>query len=272
MPNMTTVKKLPLLAALASALVPSVAMARVSPLKNQPAVRHKQELRLKRLELAPTFEATVQGDYKHTLSAGVKIEYHLTDALSVGALLFFGGGIDTKLTEQIRGSLPTTEMTGVGADPTPSQSTFDAHLNTIPFHGGLGATFTPWFGKLSLFQKSFLNFDFYISGGLGFAQTSNSNSAGDTCVSAMDNDPRNDCPHNAGFNPGIQVGAGLHIYFNKWIALDLSFRDYFFTDNPSGLDFNADLKVDDADRRFLSHLFFGIGVSMFVPPKAKISR
>lgn len=273
---MTTTKIL-VGAAVLALLAPSVAQARKSPLAGQPPVRHKQELRMKRMEVAPTFEGTVQGDYKHTLSAGLKAEYHLTDSLSVGALIFFGGGIDTKLTEQIHGSLPPTEN---NQDPTPSQTTFMERLNTIPFHGGLGATFTPWFGKMALFGKAFVNFDFYVSGGFGFALTSNGMDE-DGCAPTDDDpmtdgnqftNPRNDCAHNSGFNPGLQVGAGLHIYFNKWIALDLSMRDYLFSDNPSGLDFDADLDVDSDDRRFLSHLFFGIGVSMFLPTKAKISR
>ena len=55
-------------------------------------------------------------------------------------------------------------------------------------------------------------------------------------------------------------------------ALDISFRDYMFTDNPSGQDFNADRKVDDSDPRFLSHLFFGVGVSLFLPPKVKVTH
>jgi hypothetical protein len=45
-----------------------------------------------------------------------------------------------------------------------------------------------------------------------------------------------------------------------------------FTDNPSGLDFNYDLKVDDSDRRFLSHLFVGIGIAIYLPPRADISK
>jgi hypothetical protein len=45
-----------------------------------------------------------------------------------------------------------------------------------------------------------------------------------------------------------------------------------FADNPAGLDFNGDFKVDDDDRRFLSHLFVGIGVSIYLSPKAEISK
>ena len=71
-----------LLAAATALALPGTAFARKSPLEGQPDVRHKYELRSLRFEVAPTFEATVQADYKHTVSGGLKIEYHLTDSLS----------------------------------------------------------------------------------------------------------------------------------------------------------------------------------------------
>jgi hypothetical protein len=45
-----------------------------------------------------------------------------------------------------------------------------------------------------------------------------------------------------------------------------------FADNPSGFDQNFDLQVDNNDRRFMNHLFVGVGVSLFFPPKIQISR
>lgn len=267
-------------AAAATLAIPTLAQARKSPLEGQPAVRHKYELRLQRFEVAPTFEATVGADYKHTLSGGIKAEYHLSDTLSFGGLVFFGASMDTGLTEQIRDSLPTTQSP---ADPTPSRQTFDNHLNTMPIHGGIHATFTPWFGKMALFGKTFLAFDMYVSGGFGFAVLKNEFGE-DYCAPKPDPmdpayseqnpnvDPRNDCPYNSGFKPGLQFGAGMHVFLSKWVALDFSFRNYMFSDNPSGLDFNADGRVDSDDPRFMSHLFFGVGVSLFLPPKVKISR
>ena len=265
-------------AALAVLLAPAIAHARKGPLYGQLPVRHKQELRLGRIEFAPTFEMTVQADYKHAVTGGFKAEYHLTDKLSIGGLMFFGTGVDTLLTEQIRESLPDTSTTG---DPTPSKAQFDDHLNTMPLHGSLHLTLTPWFGKMALFGKAFINFDAYLSGGLAIAKTQNSFEGGDDCTEpdGLDavgmprfTDPRNDCPHNAGLNAGINVGAGLHAYINKWVALDLYFRNYMFNDNPSGLDFDGDRRVTDDDQRFLSHLFFGVGVSLFFPQIPTISR
>jgi outer membrane beta-barrel protein len=271
-----------LLAATTAVAVPSVAFARKSPLEGQPDVRHKYELRTLRLEIAPTFEATVQADYKHTVSGGLKLEYHITDSLSFGGMVFFGTGIDTQLTTAVNGSLQPTRDPN---DPAPSQADFKDHLNTMPLHGGAGVTFTPWFGKISMFSKLYLAFDVYVSGGFGFASLKNDLSE-DNCDPTVDSttmdaegnpvnvysDPRNDCAFNSGFKPGVQLGAGMHVFINKFIALDISFRDYFFKDNPSGQDFNADLKVDDSDPRFLGHLFVGVGLSFFVPPKVKISR
>jgi outer membrane beta-barrel protein len=157
----------------------------------------------------------------------------------------------------------------------------------MPIHGGAGVTFTPWFGKISLFSKLYLAFDVYLSGGFGFAMLENEFGE-DYCAPVKDrdavdpanpeatipvfDDPRNDCPYNSGFKPGVQLGAGMHIFINKWAAIDVSFRDYFFQDNPSGQDFNADRKVDDSDPRFLGHLMVGIGISFFLPPKVRVSR
>jgi outer membrane beta-barrel protein len=265
------------------------AAARPRPLSEQPAVRHKVELRDKRLEVVPTFEASVAAEFKHTLSGGLKIEYHITDTFSIGALGFFGTGVNTGLLDQIVDSLPPSMPTD--DDPTPSQSQALEHANTMPIHGGVGITFTPWFGKMGLFGKAFLSYDVYISGGFGFGMTTNdfddgNPSTGDddelvvcdsNCMDPdpsrhLNNDPRNDGPHNKGFNPGIQYGGGFHLYFSNFAALDLYLRNYMFSDNPSGFDVNFDRKVTPEDRRFLSHLFVGVGISFFIPPKAKISK
>jgi len=256
---------------------------RTSPLEGQPAVRHKYELRDNRFEITPTFEASISAPWKNTFSGGLKLEYHITDALAIDGLIFFGTSVNTGLLNQVVDSLPAAEQAAT-VDPTPSKADALNHANSIPLHGGVGLSFTPWFGKLSLFSRSFLAYDFYLSGGFGFAQTKNDFAGGDNdtvcdanCSDAntsnrVFNDPRNDGPHNAGFQPGIQFGGGLHVFFSDWGAVDLYVRDYMFTDNPSGLDYNHDSKVDDSDRRFLSHLFVGVGIAIYLPATAKISR
>jgi hypothetical protein len=90
-----------------------------------------------------------------------------------------------------------------------------------------------------------------------------------------DNNPNNDPPLNAGSRVGLYLGGGIHVFLSDFLALDLTVRDYAFSDNPSGADYNADLFVGknaqtgDDDNRFLHHLFFGAGVSIMFPTSVK---
>jgi hypothetical protein len=71
-------------------LAPSAAVAeRVNPLDEQPAVRHRLLLVAKRFELTPLFESTLNADFRHFLGGGLKLEYHLSDMLSFGAIGVF---------------------------------------------------------------------------------------------------------------------------------------------------------------------------------------
>src|SRR5436190_21423203 len=85
----------------------------------------------------------------------------------------------------------------------------------------------------------------------------------------QDFNPNSDPPLNSGGRVGIYLGDGIHVFLNDFLALDLTVRDYAFTDNPSGADFNDNLFVSDADNRFLHHLFFGAGISVMLPTTVK---
>ena len=248
---------------------------RTNPLEGQPAVRHRLLLVKQRFEISPAFESSVNADFKHTLSGGLKLEYHLSDMLSIGVVGFYGAGLDTGLNKKIRDDLPDEDVDG---DPTPTQEQWDQHLNTIPIHGAGYITITPWYGKLAAFGKFFVNFDFYFSGGVAYAQLKN------TCCDFMtddtpggdlengilpDNDPNDDPAINDGSRIGGYLGGGIHVFLSNFVALDLTVRDYLFSDNPSGLDFDADLAVTEDDNRFLNHLFMGVGLSFFLPGKVK---
>ena len=166
----------------------------------------------------------------------------------------------------------------------PSKTEFSQHLNKMPFHGAAYVSLTPWYGKLAAFGKAFVNFDFYFQGGVAFAQLTSSCASnicddqdpggpeGTTDMPLPDDNPNDDPPLNAGVKPGLYLGGGLHVFVNDFMAIDLAVRDYAFTDNPSGADFNADLKVTDSDSRFLHPLFAGVGVSIMLPMKAKRTR
>ncbi len=257
-------------------------------LDDQPAVRNRLLLVKGRAELTPLFESTINADFRHIVGGGVKLEYHASDMLSFGIVGVFSTAIDTKLVDKIT---PTLEPNPDPSTREPSQQEFTQHLNTMPFHGAAYISITPWYGKLAAFSKAFVNFDFYFQGGVAMAQLTSScdaticndthpgySTGSGTTLMPPDDNPNNDPPLNSGTKFGLYLGGGIHVFLNDFIALDLTVRDYAFSDNPSGADFDANLAVCDGsngcadDSRFLHHIFMGFGASIMLPPKVKRTR
>lgn len=252
---------------------------RQSSLKDDVAVRHRRLLVKQRFEFAPLFESTINADFRHIVGGGAKLEYHFTDMLSVGAIGVGATSLDTGLVKQIE---PTLEGAVDDATREPSRDEFMTRLNTMPFHGAAYVSLTPWYGKLAAFGQAFVAFDFYFQAGASFAMLK-SNCPTNVCddpspgmaideMTPADNNPNNDPALNDGNRLGLYLGGGIHVFLNDFIALDFTVRDYAFSDNPSGADFNADLAVTKDDSRFLHHLFFGAGVSIMFPTTVKRTR
>ncbi|MBA3453377.1 MAG: outer membrane beta-barrel domain-containing protein [Deltaproteobacteria bacterium] len=255
------------------AFSPSDAYAerRYNSLRTDPAVRHRRLLVSGRFEFAPLFESTINADFRHVIGGGAKLEYHLGDMLSIGVIGVYGTSIDTGLVKKI---VPTLETSTINETREPSRDEFTGRLNSMPIHGAAYVSLTPWYGKLAAFSQAYVAFDFYFQAGVAFAQLKSdcpSNICNDTMdpEAAPDNNPNNDKPLNSGSRLGLYLGFGMHVFLNDFVALDLTVRDYAFSDNPSGADFNANLAVTSDDSRFLHHLFFGAGVSIMFPTTVK---
>jgi outer membrane beta-barrel protein len=261
---------------------------RQSTLSTDVAVRHRRLLVKNRFELTPLFESTINADFRHIIGGGVKLEYHLGniplfgDTLSIGVIGVGSTAINTKLVDKIR---PTLEAATDIKTREPSQDEFMDRLNTMPLHGAGYLSLTPWYGKLAAFGQAYVAFDFYFQAGVSYAQLksncpdavcsdknpggSHVDPNGETIPDEMQLNPNNDPPLNNGTRIGLYLGGGIHVFLNDFLALDMTVRDYAFTDNPSGADFNADLIVSNADNRFLHHLFFGVGISVMLPTTVK---
>jgi outer membrane beta-barrel protein len=260
---------------------------RTNGLRDDKAVRHRKLLVKGRFEVAPLFESTVSGEFQHIVGGGLKLEYHLSDMLSIGGVGVGSTQFNTKLTDRI---VPTLEPTPDDMTREPSQDEFTLRLNTMPIRGAGYISITPWYGKLAAFSQAYVAFDFYFQAGVSFAQLKSDcptsicsdpspgkprpGGPGGEMIPA-DQNPNNDPPLNSGSRVGLYLGGGIHVFMNDFIALDLTVRDYAFSDNPSGADYNADLFVGtnaatgDDDNRFLHHLFFGAGISIMFPTSVK---
>jgi len=265
---------------------------RLNSLHSDVAVRHRRLLVKNRFEFTPLFESTIGADFQHTIGGGLKLEYHLSDMLSIGVIGVYGTSLHTSLVDKLVNPNSGSRLEENVNDMTrePSQTEFLDHLNSMPLHGAAYVSLTPWYGKLAAFSSAYVAFDFYFQGGVSFAQLDgscptnicNDMAPGQPRPNPMggenlppDNNPNNDAPLNTGGRLGLYLAGGLHVFLNDFVALDLTVRDYAFSDNPSGADYNADLfvgtnaKTGADDNRFLHHLFFGAGVAIMFPTTVK---
>lgn len=266
---------------------------RLNSLHSDVAVRHRRLLVRNRFELTPLFESTINADFRHIIGGGAKLEYHIGDMLSIGIIGVGSTALDTGLIGKITPTLMSQDqklaqergpdgMAGNADDiyiREPSKDEFLTRLNTMPVHGAAYVSLTPWYGKLAAFSQAFVGFDFYFQAGVSFASLKSScpdticndthPGTTDADMTPPDNNPNNDPALNSGGRVGLYLGGGIHVFLNDFLALDLTVRDYAFTDNPSGADFNADLAVTNDDNRFMHHLFFGAGVSIMFPLTVK---
>ena len=272
---MRMVKLVPMLLLLQSAAHAD----RRNPLEGQPAVRHKLELRKLRFEITPQFVTSTNQDYRFAAGPGVNVQFHITDWLGVGAQVVWTGiNSNTPLENKVRAQLPDETKGAVYVGPQPTLQMHDERVLNMNFLASIYAAVTPWYGKMAVFSALFFNYDFYVMGGIGFANYTQNGCCSHFAPEPMPGDlpdplSRSQNPSQfAGFKVGGMIGVGVHIFFNDWIGLQLELRDYITKANPGGMDVDANRVLNGDDEGPQNNIFFGAGVSLMLPPKAKISK
>lgn len=253
---------------------PALAETRDS-LEGQPAVRQRKDLRAGRFELGPMLGFTFLQPYRHTAVGGVKVDYHLADSLSVGAVGVFGlAKLKTGLTNEVadaeQAQVDSPQCGGdtdCGRIPNEDGVRWDDAQNSLKFAASFRVTLTPFAGKLALFSSLFAPFDLYFFGGAGVLGFKNGAGNPDpSCAPACDGELGND-----GISVGPNFGGGIHVFFSQWAALDYEFSDTMAGNNPSGRNTNESSGVNVVnadDKRFGHNMLMMLGISFYLPVDA----
>lgn len=279
---MRTLRFLSLMLLTAGVARPAFADRR-NPLDGQPAIRHKVEMRKLRFEITPEFITSTNQDYRHAIGFGAILRFHLFDWLAIGVQGgYFPWNPNTPLEDEVRAKLPDEGVSPYSyPGPQPTQQIHDQHVLNTKAVASAFLTITPWAGKFALFSAAFASYDFFVDIGGGMVYYTQNNCCTDptpanlTAMNAPGALPDPNLQSGAQF-AGVRgagmVGVGVHIYFTDYVGLTLELRDYFAKSNPGGLDTNGDRKLNGDDESMQNHIFFGLGVTIMLPPKAKISR
>ncbi len=235
------------------------AQERKSPLADAPAIRRRLELRDQRFEIGAGVGSTVGQDFYHAVVGTLRASYHLSDWLAVGGLFGFNMTPDLKtgFHDRLAAALPDKST-----DRTPTLAAAEGSMNKIGWLAGLQLEIIPITGKYSLFDRLFMNYDFYAFGGPGFinfkADAECPATAGPSCAVT-------------GMRVGANLGLGMRTYINDHIAINAEARNLLVRNNPAGRDITGDRVVDGQDTTWDANYLFTVNVTFFLPSKAEKS-
>ncbi len=258
------------------------------PLAGAPAVRKERLYRSGRFEIAPTISFTLLDEYRRTILVGGRLQYNITEWLSIGVWGAYGlGQSETSLSTEINASAPRNGFTlsqvnhggPIGSSGNYDSKPFGDQTAKMNWVAAPQLQFTPFRGKLSLFQKLFVDTDAYLHVGAAFVGIDERGNCGGSSSQPSCSDP-------ASFATVGQTkiaptfGIGLNFYLADFLSLGLEYRALPFSWNRAGFDSRGagnngnfpDGKIDSQDDTFKFNQMITISLGFSLPPKPKISE
>ncbi len=250
------------------------------PLAGAPACRRCRIYREGRIQLQPFVAFTLTDEFTRTIPVGLQANYHFTDWLGAGIWGAWGGGLslDTGLTDQVSTQGQTNSRNRLSL---PSAEGFPDQIGQLQWFAAAQLTFIPLRGKLALFQKLFIDADFYITAGVAFigveeraevTDGSVCDTPGPACL-----DTQQQRESRVAIAPTFAVG--LMLMATDFFGISFEWRALPFAWNTSGTDEAGtgpgndfpDGQIDGDDQIFRLNHMVSIGFAFYLPPEAPIS-
>jgi outer membrane beta-barrel protein len=209
------------------------------------AVQQIYALRLNRVEISPSYSATLNDPFISHNGIGLGLNYWFTNVLAVGANFIWYQGLesDSDINFQVRRS---TRL----AVPV-NQYQLGAHL---------AFTYVPIYGKFAMFNEFIFQYDLYVLGGVGIMRT--------RPLPVVDPEVRSfDFDIRVAFN----VGIGLRVFITRWLAIFAEVRDYMYLEQLESLDVALGSgRTDSAtwtqsSPAFVNNVTTHLGLTFFLP-------
>jgi hypothetical protein len=251
------------------------------PLAHAPAARNLRLYREGRIEIAPSFSATILDEYRRTMLVGARINYGVTDWLSVGVWGAFGAvGVTTSLTGQIDNFAPRDSgLVKQNVAGEAGAGEFQKQVSQLSYLAMPQLTAVPFRGKFALFQSIFADVDAYVFLGAGIVGTKERAD----CSGVVE------CAQNHALQSHSHIaptfGLGFNFYLNKWLGVGFEYRMVPFSWNRAGFDSRGldatgkpstsgkfpDGKVDDSDSTYKFNSMMSLYLGFSFPQKPKIT-
>jgi hypothetical protein len=260
------------------------------PLAGAPAVIGLRVYREMRLQIQLHGTMTLQDGFSRAVLFGGQLMFHPTDWLGIGV---WGGfapiHIDTTLTDEIGGvpgeQDPKGQTNEVNVLSLPVPANFSQQIGTIQWIAAPQVAFIPLRGKLGIFEKLFIDTDFYIMGGVGVVGVEErANVEAGTCGGAELTQQIAACSQTQGARASRVAiaptfGAGLSLYMGDWASMTFEWRALPFAWNTSGTDEAGnprgdfpDEVIDEKDQLAHFNHMITLGFAFYLPTSPGLSH
>jgi opacity protein-like surface antigen len=254
------------------------------PLKGAPAARQLRLYREGRFEIAPAVSFTLLDEYRRTILVGARLNYNIRDWVALG--VWGAAGVvstTTDLTDRIDQptGAPRDTLTAINvnhASAVGGFAPFAAQTAKISYVIAPQLTFIPFRGKLAIFNKIFVDTDFYAAGGVAFVgiqQRADCGAGGQPLCAS---------PASFTLQSSTKIaptfGVGFSFYLGNLVSLGVEYRALPFSWNRSGFDSKGagpgknfpDGVVNGTDDTFRFNQLVTVSLGISFPTKPKISQ
>jgi len=242
------------------------------PLAGAPSVRKLRLYRQGRFEIAPGIGQTLLDEYNRTTFVTLRLQYNVFDWLGLGVYGGFGAlNLSTDLADKVDATAPRNSRTAANIPPKNGPK-YTEQVGKLKYMAAPQITFSPFRGKLALFQKLFVDTDLYVHGGVAFVGVEERKDCTNcTQLSTFTNETR------TAIAPTF--GLGLTLYTHGLVSVNIEYRAFPFSWNRGGFDSKGappdasfpDNKIDKEDRTFKFNQMVGLSVGFSLPSAPKLS-
>ena len=261
------------------------------PLAGAPAVIGLRVYRAMRFQIQLHAAMTLQDEFSRAIMPGGQLMFHPFDWLGIGVWGAYAAvNIDSSLTDQV---VAKGQTNAINVLSLPNAQAFPDQIGRLKWIAAPQLTFIPLRGKLGIFEKLFVDTDFYLFGGaafvgleeranVDFTQTQNCVQMGSTGGLAAAIRCLEPTASSGSRSSRVAIaptfGAGLSLYLADFLAMSIEWRAMPFPWNTSGTDESGnvrgdypDLTINESDR--LSHFnhMLTLGFGFYLPTKPGIS-
>jgi outer membrane beta-barrel protein len=194
----------------------------------RPAITNRFFLKQNRFEVSVIGGLVPNNPFAKRYVGGVDLAYHLSEEFAFEGMLTYSPdlGID-----DLKGLTSALVVIAQGN----SSGTFQQPLDKVTLSAAFSARWSPLYGKINLVGETVLNFDLYVTGGIGMLAKQNYFAvydAGSPVLVSLQAPPSS--PNEVEIAPVL--GTGMNFFLTQGMALKLDARMGLYIDNKPQYD------------------------------------